>query len=219
MSFDEWNELYEAMSLAMIWLTAVGIIIYPHQVKSLVLLLLKALGAVTIAYLFHAPERNMTGYFPDWLWTTSLSLLILWHLAHADLRRSGFNHPVLLIGVNLLMLIAGLISVRANDAVTKWMFLAVSLLALGYVFGEIWGQLRKQAIRQLTVTGQTFILTASTMIAAWIGFPLLLFMGPYAFAWMDEQTVMIWIAGLHVLTKAIFFLIVSIGVVRMGRER
>jgi bacteriorhodopsin len=210
------NNVYFWGSWMMVWTIVLSMSMRRHQTV-IRLLLLKSLGAVFIASLLMINHQQVTlfsSYFFDWLWTTPLTLLILWALANRQWKYSSPHRRGMrmqLLFATTCMLAFGLIA-EQTEATTRWISFFIAATLLAFIFSRIWGVLNRDAQHQTRTQYRLFVWAATFISVAWLIFPLLWLLGPLGLNWLHETLLAPMIAICHLLTKSIFFLFIYFGV-------
>ncbi|MEV1143667.1 bacteriorhodopsin [Micromonospora sp. NPDC049799] len=116
--------------------------------------------------------------YADWAVSASLLLVALALTAtHALPRR----HPALLatlIGINVAMILSGLLADLADGLLTRWLLYAFGTVALLVIYALIWGPLRSLARRQPSGLHHAYWEVALLLTVLWAGYPVIWLLGP-----------------------------------------
>ncbi|SCL65079.1 bacteriorhodopsin [Micromonospora citrea] len=139
--------------------------------------------------------------YVDWVVTASLLLVALMLTATHSLPGRRWRLMGALVGVNVVMLLSGLVAEFATDATVRYALYGIGVLALCAVYGLIWGPLRLHAHRQPAGIAAVYKEAALLLSALWVGYPLFWILGPSGVGLLGSATTSLLFVVLSILSK------------------
>ncbi len=219
-------ELYILISWAMLWFIVWQLFVAREPSHAMIWqwMLIKTLGALTIAtYLTKGSSLGvftLSSLFADWLWTTTITWMIIWRLAYFNVSKvaqPGRTLLVKLLWSNLTMLVLGMMAERASGGL-RWLLLTFASLCFFYILSVIWIPLYKQAQYLPRVAYRTYLIASSFVTLSWLLFPIIWLLSPLAVGWLDENQAMTGLSIMQIVTKVGLFQILFFALYQVKRE-
>lgn len=152
-------------------------------------------------------ETEVDGYvvhwarYGDWVVTVPLLLVALALTATHALPDKRRGLVVVMIVAGVPMILAGLAAELTSQWSRRIAFYALGMLALGVLYGVVWGPLRATAKRQPRPMARLYTIAALLLSVLWIAFPAAWILGPAGIGLFDELTDAALILALSALMK------------------
>lgn len=149
---------------------------------------------------------NVPIYVPryiDWTFTTPILLAGLSMVAlHEHGRKSGFITAI--IGVDVLMIAAGLLSALSTDPTTRLVWFLWSCAAFLGVLYMLWGPLREQSAAYGGKLDAVYKGNAAYLTVVWLLYPIVFAIGPEGLGMISSPASVWAILVLDVVAKVVY---------------
>lgn len=142
----------------------------------------------------------------DWSVTTPILLSSLVLLAFHEHGRTGEvgGHLTAIIVLDVLMIVAGLISSLAAPSLAKWIWFAWSCAAFLGVLYLLWGPLRTLAVSRGAALGAAYNKNVAFLTVVWFLYPIVFLIGPEGMKIITDPTSVWAILIMDVVAKVVY---------------
>ena len=156
-------------------------------------------GVLTI----HGDETLFLARYVDWSITTPVLLTGLTLTAlHEHHRHSGY--VVTIIVLDVLMIVAGVLSALAVEPVVRWIWYGWSCVAFAGVLWMLWVPLARWSSTYGGTLDRIYKGNAAFLTVVWLFYPVVFFLGPQGTGTFDTATDVWAILVLDVIAKVVY---------------